>query len=454
VHASSSIGSFQLCVSALHPSRPSSIYDTTIKKQKVSFRDRTGLHEVNKDGRERIFREDMAEYRTWFSHQKEKTRNSNALKLKAYCDWIGKTPQELLTEYETARKDVKTLTDWKRDTKNKILEFYNMLKSKNYAINTCRSTPLGILRFYHSHAETVENVTEEFDPVQLPENEFAFTQDVLRKVYYYGDTEEKALCALAVSLGYASVDFVELEAEKMRSLVSQAKAEHLDFIGFIGKTREKTSVQPRSFLTPEAIESLGEYLELLEKKNGALPKYLFGNGSPLTNQGLNKKIKRMFEKANINTYGKDIRFHSFRKFLFSRLQQVSRDMAKIITGKKCDPSIITYIPDLDAEAMRVFRETYKAIALNGDITGKAKQESEKRIADLENSIRTLTSDTQALRTQNQVIGETLEDLIDFIAQVKQKHPEAIEDTKSEQSPEMKKLLENYKLRVSAVTKTQ
>ena len=54
-------------------------------------------------------------------------------------------------------------------------------------------------------------------------------------------------------------------------------------------------------------------------------------------------------------------------------------------------SDLTYIPNLDAECLRVFKETYKEIALNGDITGKTKQKQEKRIQELETEL-------QAVRT--------------------------------------------------------
>ena len=105
--------------------------------------------------------------------------------------------------------------------------------------------------------------------------------------------------------------------------MKEAKDKGLDFIQFIGKTRAKTSIQPRSQLTPEAIHSLSDYLPLLEKKYNGLPKYLWsnekGNGH-ITNEGLNKKLKRILAKANIETYGKQVKFHEIRKFMYSLLQ--------------------------------------------------------------------------------------------------------------------------------------
>lgn len=356
------------------------------------------------------FENSMQEYRKWFTTGSKKTQNRNAIKLREYCKWIGKTPEQLINEYAEARKDVTTYNQWKRETRKRILEFYNWLlkpiheidgkQNQAYKINTARTKPLGILAFYSANCETVKDVTKEFDAVQIPENEYAFTQDDLRKMFYYADTEDKALLSLAVSLGYSAIDFLELQAQKIKDLVAEAKDKHLDFIQFIGKSRAKTSIQPRSHLTPEAIDSLNDYLQLLEKKHGKLPKYLWasnGGDAHLTNQGLNKKLKTLVEKANIHTFGKQVKFHCIRKFLYTRLAHKDRDIAKVITGKKVNVSDLTYEQGLDAECERIFRETYKEISLNGDITGKTKREQSETIERLETRIKELETFNRLLQ---------------------------------------------------------
>jgi predicted RNase H-like nuclease (RuvC/YqgF family) len=269
--------------------------------------------------------------------------------------------------------------------------------------------------------------TECFDDVQLPENEYIFTQETLRKAFYYSDLENQTLLSLSVALSYSSIDFLELESEKLRQLVKEAKDKGLDFIQFIGKSRAKTSIQPRSHLTPEAIHCLSDYLPMLEKKFNRLPKYLWSNDKGdghITNEGLNKKLKRILAKANIETYGKQVKFHEIRKFMYSTLQAKNRDIAKVITAKKVSASDLTYIPNLDAECLRVFKESYKEFALNGDITGKVKQQQEKRIKDLTTALVNLEKENATLKTRIEVlqanfeshettIGEMKKDLTDF-----------------------------------------
>ncbi len=367
-----------------------------IHKQQKETEQNDTRQTLSKAGRKgNNYETDMDIFRKYFSRGKKRSQYRNAVKLKKYCEWAEITPEQLIQEYITARKSVNTLKDWERDTRSKIIEYYNWLKTKGYKINYCRTLPLGILAFYSENCETIKDVTKEFDSVQIPTDEYVFTQEVLRKIYYYADLEGQTLLSLAVALGYSSIDFLNLEAEKLQNLVNEANDKGLEFIQFVGKSRAKTSVQPRSHLTPEAIHSLKDYLEFLTNKhNGKLPKYVFCNGKPdthITNTGLNKKLKRLLRKANIETYGKHVKFHCLRKFLYSRLQAKNRDIAKVITAKKVSASDLTYIPNLDAECLRVFKESYKEIALNGDLTGKTKKEQEKRIKELENQL-------QAMRT--------------------------------------------------------
>jgi hypothetical protein len=326
--------------------------------------------------------ENIQEYRKWFEGQTKTTQNRNARKLKQFCDWISKTPEQILKEYETAQNK----KAWQRERKKEIEGFYNFLKQSGYKINYCRTQPLGILKFHTRNTETIKEGTKCFDPPQLPENEYIFTQPDLRKAFYYSDLENQTLLSLAVALGYSSADFLELECEKLRLLVKEAKDKGLDFIQFIGKSRAKTSIQPRSHLTPEAIHCLNDYLPILEKKFKGLPKYLWCNDKGtghITNEGLNKKLKRILKKANIETYGKQVKFHEIRKFMYSLLQAKNRDIAKVITAKKVSASDLTYIPNLDAECLRIFKESYKEFALNGDVTGKNKKERNERIQQLE-----------------------------------------------------------------------
>ena len=184
-------------------------------KPKVTFSEKTNLvfHDVHSDNIENMtttkgnagrrgyeYETEMEKYRAWFTTGTLATRYRNAGKLRIYCEWIKKTPEQLIAEYSEARKDVSAYNIWKRDVRTKILEFYGYLKARGYKVNYCRTQPLGVLAFYSAHAETVKDATKEFDSVQIPENEFVFTQEDLRKMFFYADAQDKALISLAKNL--------------------------------------------------------------------------------------------------------------------------------------------------------------------------------------------------------------------------------------------------------------
>jgi len=354
-------------------------------------------------------------YRKWFRGT-SKTVERSAQNLRQYCRWLGKKPEELRKEYVKARKTVTRLEDWERKTKNTILKFYNDLKEQGYSINTARTVVTGVMAFYTQNCKKILGITKELDPVQIPTNEFVFTQDILRKMYFYADAFEKAWLSCAVSLGYSSADFLAVETEKTANLMKEAKEKHLDFIGFIGKSRARTSIQPRSYLTPEAISSLEEYFRILEKQNdGRFPKYLWGNA---TNDNLNDWLKALLRKANIETYSKQVRFHGLRKFLYDVLARMDETVACVITAKKVDVSKITYRTSLDSECERVYRESYRLFALNGDVSGKTKQEQTERIAQLQATLLAVEKENHVLKTRVEMLqknfGMTEDALADLL----------------------------------------
>jgi len=335
-------------------------------------------------------------YRKWFRGA-SRTVQRNAQNLRQYCEWLGLTPEQLRAQYVRARKSVNALEDWERETYNTIDRFYNWLKKEGYAINTARTITSGVMAFYTQNCKMIQDITEILDPVGIPTNEFIFTQEILRRMYYYGNATEKAWLSCAVSLGYSSADFLALETEKIANLVREAKEKHLDFIRFIGKTRTKTSIQPRSFLTPEAIDSLDEYLKILQNKcSGKLPMYLW-NGA--TNDNLNDWLKALVKKVNIETYGKQVQFKGLRKFLYDVLARMDETVACVVTAKKVDASKITYRTSIDQECERVYRESYKLFCLNGDVTGKVKREQAEKLEQLETALGNLEAENIVLKTR-------------------------------------------------------
>ena len=354
------------------------------------------------------------DYLQYFPRGKKSTKQSNASGFKKFCLWANKTPQKLIQEYENA-KSFNNLDDWERDTANSIIKFYkwlqNQINPKNkkvYSSNYCNNVGSSILAFYHQNCKAIEGVMDSFNPTQMPKNEYRFSQDDLGKMYHFGDVEEKALISLAVSYGQGSKDFLKLEAQKLREVIAESRQKNKDFAMWIGDAREKTGISPVSFLTPEAIESVDAYLKLLEKKHGKLPKFVWCSNKTnkhLSNEGLNKKLRRIVAKANIETNKKNVHFHCVRKFTFSRLRRIDKDMAKIICGKSVSVSDMTY-EEIEDQAEKVFKLAYRNLALNGNLMGKSKDKQEQQIKQLEQAMQKLEDENYVNRTRMELLQKT------------------------------------------------
>jgi hypothetical protein len=247
-----------------------------------------------------------------------------------------------------------------------------------------------------------------FNPTQMPKNEYRFSQDDLRKMYHFGDVEEKALISLAVSYGQGSKDFLNLKSQKLRDVIDETREKNKDFAMWISEGRQKSGITPVSFLTPEAIESVDAYLQLLEKKQGKLPKFIWCSSKRekhISNEGLNKKLRRLVTKANIKTGKKNVHFHCIRKFTFSRLRRIDKDMAKVICGKSVSVSDMTY-EEIEDQAEKVFRLAYKNLALNGNLSGKNMQKQQEQIDNMKQAIQQIERENSTFKTRIDLLQET------------------------------------------------
>jgi chromosome segregation ATPase len=125
----------------------------------------------------------------------------------------------------------------------------------------------------------------------------------------------------------------------------------------------------------------------------------------------------LLKKANIETYGRQVKFHGLRKFLYDTLSKKDETIAKVITAKKTSASDITYKTSLDSECQRIFRECYKDFCLNGDVSGKTKKEQTERIDSLEQAMKQLESENTAFKTRIDLLQQTTKEQLDYITQI-------------------------------------
>jgi hypothetical protein len=295
----------------------------------------------------------------WLKEIKESVRYRYSARLDEFLEWVKKTPEQLVEEYKaTIDKDA-----WAKKWGSIVLQYYQARLSAGYSINSARADSVAPRSFFSSQCQEVKIQKGKIAKAQIATGEHSFTQDELKKMFYYGDVKQKAILATAVSLGWSSIDFLSLERSFIEPYVKKAREEKLDFVQFI-YTRQKTDETAICHLMPEAIESLDAYLKTIPQDAKFLWYSPSNHDEPLTNKALNDILKGMVKQASTMTTG-DIKFNLLRKFTFSTLQRfgMTESESRVCVGKTVSPDILTYLINLKDTLTQKFKKAYVGLSL-------------------------------------------------------------------------------------------
>jgi len=324
-------------------------------------------------------------------------------RLNAFLEFLNVTDSELIEAYNQA----KDKSEWARHTGLKVVEFYNEL-TKKYAINTARSYVSAARAFCRDKCQILIIQRKRIGKPKMAMGEHEFNREELSKMFHIADVRDKAILATAVSLGFSVEDFAELPRELIENLVNKSIKEKIDFIAF-DYERGKTGVVSRSHLTPEAVQSLKEWFEYIDKKRESegkgKSKYVFPNGNSehLSDQAINDIIKDLVKKANITTTGK-VKFHLVRKFLMGAMHDAgfSDWEVKRTLGKEVPVSDSTYLHGLSRTVTEKFPKAYEYIKLIGYANRNHAhiEELEQKVQELELGRQ---QDAQEIQTLKQLV---------------------------------------------------
>jgi hypothetical protein len=346
-------------------------------------------------------------------------------RLNAFLEFLNVTDSEFVETY----KQTQDKTEWARHTGLKVVEFYNEF-TKKYATNTARSYVSSARAFCRDTCQSLIIQRKRISKPKMATGEHEFNREELSKMFHIADVRDKAILATAVSLGFSVEDFAELPRELIENLVNKSISEKINFITF-DYERGKTGVVSRSHLTPEAIQSLKEWFEYIDKKRAnegkGKSKYVFPNGNDehLSDQAINDIIKDLIKKANITTTGK-IRFHLMRKFLMNALHDAgfSDWEVKRVLGKEVPVSDSTYLHGLSRTVTEKFPKAYEYIKLIGYAN-----KNHAHIEELQDRIVQLEDTARRLEVQNKVLIQIIsaKDIVESMRELRKKGTITLED---------------------------
>lgn len=266
------------------------------------------------------------------------TRKTYIRALEIFEEYTGQTISETIKQRrDDFRSDDITL---RRRLDRKVEQFYVWLINKReMKPNTAYAYITGIksiMSFYDVSLKL---------KIKRPRsraNDFVPSITQLREIYEIGNLTEKTIVAMATNIPLRINDFNEIKKSHVLPLLDAKEFP----VWFEFETRKTKPVMP-CFITEETMKLLRKYVKTLRDDN----EYLFqGRGkTKLDEDSINRTLKNLVKKADIDTLGKRVRFHSFRKVFISVARNMiglSDDQIKMLTGKAVKEDMDPYYVNL------------------------------------------------------------------------------------------------------------
>ena len=332
--------------------------------------------------------------------------------IKKFCDWFKKTPEEIL---EMRKKDLiprqnEDIIESKNRAKRfekEIERFHAHLIDKGYSINTARTSTLGIRQLFRYYQMPIQLRTgSRVSKTVKTTKSFPLRIEHIRSMFAVADLRERTLLATATDLALRISDFRNIKKTDLPDLNQEPP---ITFDVMTGKE----NVISYGFLSSETVELLKVYLKTIEEKENP---YLFpSNGKkPISEDRINSWLKKLAETSGINTHGKQLTFHCFRKqFLSTSIDSgIGLTAGKKMCGKTIPQSDDTYLTSV--KLREKFIQLKKVLTIQQTIKKERFEQIEqfqKTIANQQLELRDLTTRLESLAKQYSKLGEIVDVLV-------------------------------------------
>ena len=262
--------------------------------------------------------------------------------IKKFCDWYEKLPEEILE----MRKDDLTprpnenIIEAKHRAKRferEIEKFHTHLIEQKYSINTARTSTLGIRQLFRYYEMPIRFRTGSRVTKTVKTNKsFPLMIEHIRAMFNVADLKERVLLSLATDLGLRISDFRNIKRSDLPDLSQDTP---IPFEVMTGKE----DIIAYGFLSSETVELLKVYFKTIVDRENP---YLFPSNvkKPISDDRINSWLKKLAKKSGVNTNGKSLTIHCFRKmFLCASIDSgIGLTAGKKMCGKAIPQSDDTY----------------------------------------------------------------------------------------------------------------
>ncbi len=332
------------------------------------------------------------------------TRKEYRYGIKKFSDWFDKTPEEILQIRKddlTPRPD-ENIIEAKHRAKRferKIEQFHAHLLEQGYAINSARTSTLGIRQLFRYYEMPIQIRTgSKVSKTVKTSKSFPLRIEHVRSMFSVADLRERVLLAVATDLALRISDFRNIKKTDLPELNQEPP---ISFDVMTGKE----DVVAHGFLSAETVNLLKVYLKTIEKKENP---YLFpSNGKgPISEDRINSWLKTLAEKAEIDTREKRLTFHCFRKmFLSASIDSgIGLTAGKKMCGKAIPKSDDTYLTTVQ------LRERFVQLKTMLTILQSPKAKNSERFTQLETTIEQLQKENVSTKTVAGVMTKRVNEL--------------------------------------------
>lgn len=192
-----------------------------------------------------------------------------------------------------------------------VLAFKTHLKDKgfgDYTATTAAMAIRGFFSYYRLPLQYRKSETKRLRERTRKTEDYRFSLNDLQKMYDVADLQEKYVLLVGKSFGLRAGDFLRLTRGDLESHIESEPP-----ISIGEYKTEKESVSAFPFIDTDAKPVVKLMLEKMSREGRT------GNGERILSYQqdiqLSRVLKRLTEKAGINTGGKQVRFHCMRSFL-------------------------------------------------------------------------------------------------------------------------------------------
>lgn len=252
------------------------------------------------------------------------TRSSYFTHMKKFCECVGKTPDELITESIIEVKEGKLPAE--RKTKGYVAKFKKCLSDKGAAPKSQQSALAALKSFFKSYDMPLSQSIARSKKAQVLEANtgFLMREDVIKLVANAKNLREKAIILSMATSGMAIKEVIDL-------MIGDIEIDN-EGIGTIKVRREKSHTDYTTFISPEAAIALKTYWDERNRDPGTRIKgkddFVFVSyGNRSKGEQLNQRtLSHLFNiLGNQLGYGNGDGFiksrsHALRKYFASTLE--------------------------------------------------------------------------------------------------------------------------------------